>query len=210
MTKLHLSKEVNQESLVKKMLYLPPPPEIGIIDFLIISSLELAFIQYFLPKRSFKQVFPIIISANLIKVGIFSLLASVFLATYLSTYYNPLIELTLILVPGTLVATFIYEKEELSSSRQQAGLLAFLITSLSSLVWWTFDGITPQYRVLEGEQAPTLFNNVINVLSESFLPIFLGSDLYIHIGLVLLGIGLLILVIFHHKREKGVTRSSWV
>lgn len=169
-------------------------PQIGFVDFVLISCFEIAFIWFFLPKEFIGKVFSMVGAANLIKVGVMSFIFPFIPSITINLYTIYLVETTLIFVVGILTSTLIYEWEHWSSSREQAGALAFRVTAISTLVWVTYKNLQPQVYF----QLPSPVIQLETAFARSTpLPIFSVSNL----GFITLVLGLLILF-FRYKGKQ--------
>ena len=170
--------------------------EIGFFDLILISTVEIAFIWFFFPKEVVGKVFSMVGAANLIKIGIMSLISPSIPSITENLNQLLLVEVTLIFILGVIISTLIYEKEQWALTRENAGALAFRITSISSLIWVTYKCLQPHiYYYPVFSRVP-----VIEALysDSKILPIpHLGESLDIF-GLLILVLGLLILY-FHYK-----------
>ncbi|MFX1283884.1 MAG: hypothetical protein ACFFB5_09515 [Promethearchaeota archaeon] len=172
-------------------------PAIFLPEFMVLILCEIALFWFFMPKQSLRQISPMIVAINLIKVGAFSLITPVF-HPY-SFYYNPLIEITILIVIGTIFSTIVYEREQVELSRNQASSIAFRVTSLS-----TFSYISLKYY--DFQPSYILLDSSGWRLPESMASIqqpFLVPNILLLIGLV---IGLL--MIFFRYNKKNLTTSS--
>ncbi len=122
-------------------------PTLGINDLIIIAFIEISFIWFFFPKEYVGKVMTLVGSVNLIKVGVMTLIYPII--PNLTTTINQilLVEVTALFLIGIVVSTFIYENERWAPSREQAGAMAFRMTSISSLVWVTYKSLQPQIAI---------------------------------------------------------------
>lgn len=185
--------------MVIEIIFPNQTPAIFLPEFLVLIFCEIALFCFFMPKQSLRQISPMIVAINLIKVGAFSLIAPVFHPYSYSFYYNPLIEITILIVIGTIFSTIVYEREQVELSRNQASSIAFQVTSLStfsyiSLKYYDFG---PSYIFLDSSGW---------ILPESMASLqqpFLVPNILLFVGLV---IGLLMIFIRYNK--KNLTTSS--
>jgi len=161
-------------------------PQIGFVDFILISCFEITFIWFFLPKEFIGKVFSMVSAANLIKVGVMSFIFPFIPSITTNLYTIYLVETTLIFVVGILTSTLIYEWEHWSSSREQAGALAFRVTAISTLVWVTYKNLQPQ--VFYQLPSPVIHAETVFAQSTS-LPYFSVS----YLGFITFFLGLMIL-----------------
>ena len=121
-------------------MILPPfYPEISIIDFFILSSIEIVYLWFLLKQYSIRELFPSIISINLIRIGVIKLIIPYILPPYDILYYDyssyPFVMFAIIFLSGVIFSTVIYEKEQWALTRETASSLAFKVCAISTLVW---------------------------------------------------------------------------
>ncbi len=157
-------------------------PQIGLIDLILISGFEIAFIWFFVPKEFIGKVFSIVAGVNLIKVGVTSFAFPIIPSITDNLYTIYLVEVTILFIVGVIVSTLIYEQENWSHSREQAGALAFRISFISTLVWVTWKNLQPQvyyqlpYQLLSAEAAfaQSVPIPILSVSNFGFLTLVLG------------------------------------
>ncbi len=175
-------------SLLVKNLMIPKDwtyylPQIGLIDFILISFIEIAFIWFFVPKEEFiGKVLTMVAAVNFIKVGVTSFVFPIIPSLTDVLYIMYLVEVTVLFIVGIIVSTLVYEKENWSHSREQAGALAFRISFISTLVWLTYKNLQPQvyyqlpYQLLSAEAAfaQSVPIPLLSVSNFGFLTLVLG------------------------------------
>lgn len=169
-------------------------PAIEIPDFLILTLCEMGLIWFFLPKQSIKQTFPLVVAINLIKVGAFSLITPIFYPSNYFLYYNPLIEITILIVIGTIFSTIVYEREYFDLSRDQVSSIAFRVTSLSTLIWSNLKTFQPSRIFFTPETSGWMVTDSMTSLTE----LFLSTNIIMFVGLVT---GLLMIFIRYKKKN---------
>ncbi|MHA1226478.1 MAG: hypothetical protein ACTSR2_13345 [Candidatus Hodarchaeales archaeon] len=178
-------------------------PTLGFNDLILIAIVEVVFIWFFFPKELLGKVFTMVGAANLVKIGIMSLVYPIIPSLTITMNQVLLVEVTALFIIGIVISTIIYENEQWAQTRDQAGALAFRITSLSSLVWVTFKSIQPHL----GSGIFTERSVFTSLSAEMFQDKTPGSafevlDLPIFgLALFLIGLG----IIYYHYRKQSVT-----
>ena len=114
-------------------------PEISLLDFFILATIELLFLWFLLKQYSLRELLPSIIAINLIRIGVIQLLLPYITPTYDIYYHNyssyPFLIFSIIFVTGVIFSTIIYEKEQWAVTREAASSLAFKVSAISTLIW---------------------------------------------------------------------------
>lgn len=157
-------------------------PQIGLIDFILISCFEIAFIWFFVPKefQDFGKVFSMVAAVNFIKVGVTSFAFPIIPSLTDALYIIYLVEVTILFIVGIIVSTLIYEQEKWAHSREQSGALAFRVSFISTLVWVTYKNLQPQVyyqlppQLLSAETAFLMPSPILSVSNFGFFALVLG------------------------------------
>ncbi|MFW9906079.1 MAG: hypothetical protein ACFFFH_17280 [Candidatus Thorarchaeota archaeon] len=166
--------------------------QIGLLDLLVISTVEIAFIWFFFPKEFIGKVFSMVGAINLIKLGAMTLIFPSIPPITESFYQMLLVDVTIVFILGIIISTLIYEKEQWALSRESAGALAFRITGISSLIWITYKSLQP-YQYFSVQLSS--LNSISEASVERVLPISNLFPSFALFGLLILGLGFLILFI---------------
>ncbi|MHA2246151.1 MAG: hypothetical protein ACXADY_14400 [Candidatus Hodarchaeales archaeon] len=177
-----------------EVIYPYQTPAIEIFDFLVLTFCEMALIWFFMPKKPIKQTFPMILAINLIKVGAFSLITPILYPSNYTFYYNSLIEITILIVIGTIFSTIVYEREQVDLSRNQSSSIAFRVTSLSTLIWSTLRTFQPSPIYFLAETSGWRLPDSMTLLYQPFL----SSNILLFVALVT---GLLMIFIRYNKKN---------
>jgi hypothetical protein len=108
--------------------------EITLADFFLVFSVELILFAFIMNKLDIKENFGNILISNLLEIGLLSLFIS-WVPIYLSNSFKTLILFSvLMLLLGSVVTTYIFQKE-LMFSRKESFNLAFQLNIVSSAVF---------------------------------------------------------------------------
>ncbi|MFW9854876.1 MAG: hypothetical protein ACFFFG_07430 [Candidatus Thorarchaeota archaeon] len=188
-------------------MLLPPMyfSNIGLLDLILISLVEISAIWFFFPKEYLGKVLSMVSAVNLIKMGILSLIAPTLPALTSSLNQMLLLEVTGIFILGIIISTLMYEKEEWAQSREQAGALAFRISAISSLIWVTHKSLQPPVYYYSLSTGFLLSRAIPESVS---LPLIPALDIYLNfLGIVFLAIGALLLIL-RYKKHFFVQRAE--
>ncbi len=179
-------------------------PTLGINDLIIVALIEVSFIWFFFPKEYVGKVTTLVGAANLIKIGVMTLIYPTIPGLTTTVNQILLVEVTALFLIGIVVSTFIYENEQWAPTREQAGAMAFRITSVSSLVWVTYKSLQPQIALPVFQD----FSPMTSLVQESMLDSVDNSrglmTSFSSIGFVLLAVG--IIIIYYRYKQLAISR----